>query len=206
MEVTLKPDSLLWSIIAHRNSLAINQYARVTRLSPAFRVRLWLRETSLYHPVVDIQPPVFDRLQHTAKTAIKTGGGEGQGTRRAYHPVADVQQGYGGQHEPPPWVHTVLHAVASLHARGREGKGNLGRGSGGGGGGGGLAVLYVRHDHWIMARPFEIDRDQVITQATPFAKRGLARLIDHLLASHTLFLRRVWLVWLVIDSIFQLLR
>ena len=121
--------------------------ARVTRLSPAFRVRLWLRETSLYHPVVDIQPPVFDRLQHTAKTAIKTaiktGGGEGQGTRRAYHPVADVQQGYGGQHEPPPWVHTVLHAVASLHARGREGKGNLGRGSGGGGGGGGLAVLYV---------------------------------------------------------------
>ena len=36
----------LMAIIAHRNSvLAPTQYARVTRLSPAFRVRVWLRET-----------------------------------------------------------------------------------------------------------------------------------------------------------------
>ena len=44
MQVTLKPDSQtvtqLWSIITLRNS----QYARVTRLSPVFRVRVATRD------------------------------------------------------------------------------------------------------------------------------------------------------------------
>ena len=50
MEVTLKPHSQtvthLWSIIAPRNSWAYytTQYARVTRLSPDFRVCLATRD------------------------------------------------------------------------------------------------------------------------------------------------------------------
>ena len=44
MKVTLKPDpqtvTHLWAIIAPRNSIW-----RMTRLSPVFHVRVWLRET-----------------------------------------------------------------------------------------------------------------------------------------------------------------
>ena len=48
MEVTLKPDSQtvthLWAINLSPTEIPQHQlqYARVTRLSPAFRVRVWL--------------------------------------------------------------------------------------------------------------------------------------------------------------------
>ena len=57
MEVTLKPDlqtrSCTNTIMVNYRSqkfldlLGPTQYASVTRLSPAFRVRVWLRETML---------------------------------------------------------------------------------------------------------------------------------------------------------------
>ena len=57
MEVTLKPDLQTRScnntiIVNYRSQkfmdlLGPTQYASVTRLSPAFRVRVWLRETTL---------------------------------------------------------------------------------------------------------------------------------------------------------------
>ena len=61
MEVTLKPDlqKLCRSNVfmvnyrpqKFRGLLAPTQYASVTRLSPAFRVRVWLRETIMvYRP------------------------------------------------------------------------------------------------------------------------------------------------------------
>ena len=59
MEVTLKPDlqkpfrsNLLmvnYRPQKFRGLLAPTQYASVTRLSPAFRVRVWLRETTCRH-------------------------------------------------------------------------------------------------------------------------------------------------------------
>ena len=56
MEVTLKPDlqKLCSSMVNYypqkfRGLLAPTQYVSVTRLSPAFRVRVWLRKTTLLY-------------------------------------------------------------------------------------------------------------------------------------------------------------
>ena len=68
--------------------LAPTQYARVTRLSPAFRVRVWLRETTPFGGIweVSLVPrpscrPVFDSSQYAYCKITKTGRWEGLGTR-----------------------------------------------------------------------------------------------------------------------------
>ena len=64
MEVTLKPDlqklcrsNLLmvnYRPQKFRGLLAPTQYASVTRLSPAFRVRVWLRETNIFAELLHV--------------------------------------------------------------------------------------------------------------------------------------------------------
>ena len=86
MEVTLKPDLQTRScnniIVGNYRSqkfldlLGPTQYASVTRLSPAFRVRVWLRETSAHQSAAAQQQIMLfgspeDKVTYTIATMYR---------------------------------------------------------------------------------------------------------------------------------------